>query len=89
MKITKRQFIAGSVAAGVGAALVARRAAILSGSAGRTPALAIYDGRTEPGRRFAAEARAAGIRTVDLATDAEAFWQQARAGFGLGGRRAS
>ena len=86
MRISKRQFIAGSVAAGAGLALAARRIGLKRnakpGDENRAD-LAIYDGRTLAGRRFAARARLAGIETVDMATNGEHFWRRARSGFGL------
>ena len=86
MRVSKRQFLAGSVAAGAGLALAARRIGLRrSAKAGDEDraALAIYDGRTIAGRRFAARARLAGIETVDMAANGEVFWRRAQAGFGL------
>ena len=86
MRISKRQFLAGSVAAGAGLALAARRIGLRrnakAGDEDRAD-LAIYDGRTVAGRRFAARARLAGIETVDMAANGETFWHRARSGFGL------
>ena len=84
MKVTKRQFLAGAVLAGAGAGLLAMRSRrkAAAGTADDT-VLAIYDGRTAVGRRLATAARRHGIRTLDLAAAPEAFWQQARSGFGL------
>jgi hypothetical protein len=84
MKVTKRQFLAGAVLAGAGAGLLvlrSRRKAV-AGTADDN-VLAIYDGRSAAGRRLAAEARRHGIRALDLAAAPEAFWRQARSGFGL------
>lgn len=82
MRIARRQFIAGSAAV-VGAAIVARRSGLFGRTEVERPALAIYDGGNARSRQFAAEARGKGIRTIDAAADPAAFWQQARAGFGL------
>jgi hypothetical protein len=86
VRISKRQFLAGSVAAGAGLALAARRIGLRGkakdGEQDRAD-LAIYDGRTIAGRRFAARAQLAGIETVDMAANGEAFWRRARTGFGL------
>lgn len=86
MRISKRQFLAGSVAAGAGLALAARRIGLrrnAKASDEDRADLAIYDGRTIAGRRFAARARLAGVEAVDVATNGEAFWRRAHAGFGL------
>ena len=86
MRISKREFLAGSVMAGAGLALAARRIGLWrnaeAGDEDRAD-LAIYDGRTLAGRRFAARARLAGVETVDMAANGEAFWRRARTGFGL------
>lgn len=76
MRLNKREFLAGSAAAGAGL-MLARWP-----KAKRDAALAIYDGRSPTGRRFAASARARGIATADTAAG-ESFWQRARVGFGL------
>ena len=76
MRLNKREFLAGSAAAGAGL-MLARWP-----KARRDAALAIYDGRTPVGRRFAASARARGVATADIAAG-EAFWHRARAGFGV------
>jgi len=86
MRVTKRQFIAGSVAAGAGLALAARRIGLKRNAKagdGDRADLAIYDGRTLAGRRFAVRARLAGIEAVDMAANGEEFWRRARSGFGL------
>jgi len=86
VRISKREFLAGSVMAGAGLALAARRIGLRrnaeAGDEDRAD-LAIYDGRTLAGRRFAARARLAGVETVDMAANGEAFWRRARTGFGL------
>ena len=86
MRISKREFLAGSVMAGAGLALAARRIGLRrnaeAGDEDRAD-LAIYDGRTLAGRKFAARARLAGVETVDMAANGEAFWRRARTGFGL------
>jgi len=86
VRISKRQFLAGSVAAGAGLAFAARRIGLRrnakAGDEDRAD-LAIYDGRTLAGRRFAARARLAGIGTIDMAANGEEFWRRARTGFGL------
>lgn len=84
MRVTKRQFLAGAVLAGAGAGLLAMRSKrkAVAGTADDN-VLAIYDGRTGAGRRLAAAARRHNIRALDLAADPDAFWQQARTGFGL------
>ncbi|MGZ8281681.1 MAG: hypothetical protein ACXWUN_01870 [Allosphingosinicella sp.] len=84
MRVSKRQFLAGSLAAGAGLALAARHIGLGPNvdEAERSD-LAIYDGRTLAGRRFAARARLAGIATVDMAANREDFWRRAQSGFGL------
>ncbi len=76
MRIGRRQFVAGAAVAGAAAALPAR-------AMGRGAALAIFDGRDKASRAFAAQAKRAGIATLDFAADEAEFWKQARAGFGL------
>jgi len=76
MRVGRREFLAGSAAAGAGL-MLARWP-----KAKRDAALAIYDGRSPAGRRFAASARARGVATADIA-DGETFWHRARIGFGL------
>ena len=76
MRVGRREFLAGSAAVGA-VAMLARWP-----KAKRDAALAIYDGRTPAGRRFAASARARGVATADIAAG-EDFWHRARAGFGL------
>ena len=84
MRISKRQFLAGSAAVGVGLYVAGRgmigptRVAV-----SQRDLLALFDGRSDAGRAFGAQAREAGIRSTDLADDPQAFWTQARAGFGL------
>jgi hypothetical protein len=86
MSITKRQFLAGAVVAGAGIGFLAMRTRRKAGAGTADDAvLAIYDGGTAAGRRLAAAARGQRIRALDLAADPEAFWQQARSGFGLPG----
>jgi len=76
MRLNKRQFLVGSAATGAALMLVRWP------RAKRDAALAVYDGRTPAGRRFAASARARGIATADIAAG-EIFWHRARTGFGL------
>ena len=84
MRISKRQFLAGSAAVGVGLYVAGRDMLGEGDSAGAgRDLLAVYDGRSDVGRAFAGQARSGGIATIDLAADPEVFWADARAGLGL------
>jgi hypothetical protein len=84
MKVTKRQFLAGALIAGAGAGYLALRTRRKDAAESADDTLlVVYDGRTAAGRRLAAAARRQRIRALDVAADPEAFWQQARSGFGL------
>jgi hypothetical protein len=74
MRITKR-----GVLLGAGGALA------FAAGARRLPqgALAIHDSRIPESVAFAAEARASGVRTFDIAEEEARLWRNARAGFTL------
>ena len=86
MRISKRQFLFGSAAVGVGL-YVAGRGMIqpTSDPSSRRDLLAVFDGRSDAGRAFGAQARGAGVAAIDLTGDPQVFWTRARTGFGLSG----
>jgi hypothetical protein len=77
MRVNRRQMLVGAATAGAGLLLARwlRRG---------EETLAVYDGRSPAGRRFAASARARGVEAIDVAGAGEEFWHRARVGFGLG-----
>ena len=77
MRLGRREFLAGTAAVGAGLYLAAR-SRLGDPAADLRHTLAVHDGRTDAGRAFAAQARSAGLRSIDLGADPAAFWNGLR-----------
>lgn len=88
MRLSKREFLTGTAAVGAGLYLASRMRFSGTPRADLRSTIAVHDGRTDAGRAFAAQARAAGFRTVDLGADPVAFWNALRTDADLAGASA-